>query len=141
MPNSDDSMQAPLIPLTRAAQEPTADILGTESSKSFAGRAIERHRIFAEREAAATSDSERLDLFVQYINAESRIRREQYASVFDEEDIDIEDLTHGLFGHPNTDESLRERNLSRADTSKRTSIVSSALIDSSSTRRIVAGQS
>ena len=132
MPNSDDSMQAPLIPLTRAAQEPTADILGTESSKSFAGRAIERHRIFAEREAAATSDSERLDLFVQYINAESRIRREQYASVFDEEDIDIEDLTHGLFGHPNTDESLRERNLSRADTSKRTSIVSSALIDSSS---------
>ena len=132
IPNSNDSMQVPLTPLTRAAQQPTADLLGPESPNAFAGRAIERHRIFAEREAGARSDSERLDLFVQYINAESRIRREQYASVFDEEDIDVDELTQDLFRHLNMDQSSREQNLSGTETSKRTSIASSALADSSS---------
>ena len=127
MPNSDDSMQVPLTPLTRANQEPVADLLGPESPKAFAGRAIERHRIFAEREAAAKSNSERLDLFVQYINAESRIRREQYASVFDEEGIEIDDLTQGLFGHQTADKAPGEPN-----PSKTTSIASSGLVDSSS---------
>ena len=51
-PNPGDSMQVPLMPLTKAASEPL-DLLGPESPKLFAGRAIERHRIFAEREAAA----------------------------------------------------------------------------------------
>lgn len=45
-------MQVPLTPLTKAAPKPL-DLLGPESPKLFAGRAIERHRIFAEREAAA----------------------------------------------------------------------------------------
>lgn len=65
VPNSDDSMQVPLTPSSKAAQEPPEDLLGPESPKLFAGRAIERHRIFAEREAAAANDSERLDLFVR----------------------------------------------------------------------------
>jgi len=134
MPNSDDSMQVPLTPATQARQEQLGDLLGPESPKAFAGRAIERHRVFAEREAAARSDSERLDLFVQYMIAESRIRREQYTSVFEEDGIDIDDLTQGLFGHPSTekDHHERERTMSRADTSKRTSIASSAFEDSSS---------
>ena len=134
MPNSDDSMQVPLTPATKLAQEPLADLIGPETPRAFAGRAIERHRLFAEREAAAANDSERLDLFVQYISAESRIRREQYASVFEDEGIDIDDLTQGLFGQHTTNESFHEslQNLSGAGTSKRTSIASSALIDSSS---------
>ncbi len=65
LPISDDSMQVPLTPTTKAAQEPLEDLLGPESPKLFAGRAIERHRIFAEREAAAATNSERLDLFIQ----------------------------------------------------------------------------
>lgn len=44
LPNSDDSVQAPLTPSTKAAQEPPEDLLGPESPKLFAGRAIERHR-------------------------------------------------------------------------------------------------
>ena len=134
MPNSDESMQVPLTPVTKPAQEPEADLIGPETPRAFARRAIERHRNFAEREAAAANDSERLDLFVQYINAESRIRREQYASVFEDEDIDIDDLTQGLFGHHTRDESFHEslQNFSGAGTSKRTSIASSALIDPSS---------
>ena len=134
IPNQDGSMQIPLTPSTRVAEEQEADLLGPESPKAFAGRAIERHRIFAEREAAAASDSERLDLFVQFMTAESRIRREQYASVFEKEGIEISELTDGLFKYPDVDESSREqaRPPSRADTSKRTSIASSAFEDSSS---------
>ncbi len=122
MPNPGDSMQ-PLTPLTKAAPEPL-DLLGPETPKLFAGRAIERHRIFAEREAAATNDSQRLELFVQYMNAESRIRREQYASVFEEDDIDVAELTQGFFG---LDQDLHDRSqgLSKQETSKRTSIASS----------------
>lgn len=134
MPNSDDSMQVPLTPATKARQEHLGDLLGPESPKAFAARAIERHRVFAEREAAAANDSERLDLFVQFMTAESRIRREQYASIFEEDAIEVDDLTQGLFGYPSADEDPpgRKRAASRADTSKRTSIASSALDDSSS---------
>ena len=133
MPISDDSMQIPLTPATRARQDPVLDLLGPESPKTFASRAIERHRIFAEREAAVENDADRLDVFVQYMIAESRIRREQYSTVFDEEGIDIDDLIKGMFGHHTSDPKPKGRRVSSGNnTSKRTSIASSALEDSSS---------
>ena len=126
-PNPADSMQAPLTPLSKATPEQLEDLLGPESPKLFARRAIERHRLFAQREAAAHNDAERLELFVQYMNAESRIRREQYTAVFEEDGIDIYELTQGLFGHSSFDQILhdRQQNLLRQETSKRTSIASS----------------
>ena len=126
-PNPGNSMQAPLKPSTKGTPEPPEDLLGPESPKLFAGRAIERHRIFAEREAAAANDSQRLELFVRYMNAESRIRREQYASVFEEDCIDVDELTQGLFRYSSLDRILQDRqqSLPKQDTSKRTSIASS----------------
>lgn len=102
VPNSyTSSIQSPLKPLSmKEALEPSADLLGDESMNAFAVRAIGRHRNFAEREAAAATDSERLYLFAQFMLAESRIRRMQYAAVFTEEDIDINELTQGLFLPP-----------------------------------------
>ena len=132
--NQDESIQIPLTPSTKAMQEHTDDLLGPESPKAFAGRANERHRMFAEREAQATNDSDRLDLFIEYIIAESKIRREQYASVFNDEGVDLANLTEDLFKPTDSRNGVihRERAMSRADTSKRTSIASSALGDSSS---------
>jgi len=134
MPTEDSpAMQVPLTPLTLALQRPVSDLLGPESPRAFAGRAIERHRHFAEREAEAADDSERLDLFVQFMTAESRIRRNQYAKVFEEDNIEVNDLMRGFFtetpSKPTFDEEHRYR--SQTDTSKRTSIASSALADSS----------
>ncbi|KAL8778138.1 MAG: hypothetical protein Q9213_007554 [Squamulea squamosa] len=97
IPNSNESIQEPLLPSAQKSRRSIPDLLGPESPKAFAQRAVERHRNFAEREAAASSDSERLDLFVQFMLAESRIRREQYAAVFAEEEIAISELTQGLF--------------------------------------------
>ena len=134
IPISNESMQVPLTPSSKIAQELQEDLLGPESPKLFAGRAIARHRIFAEREAAAADDSERLHLFVQYMKAESRIRREQYASVFEKDCIEVDELTQGLFGHPSSNKPFhsRRRSLSRHNTSEQTSIASSALEDDSS---------
>lgn len=97
MPNLDDSVQAPLQPSSKVRQDSAADLLGPESPAAFAKRAIERHRNFAAREAAAADDSERLYLFTQFMLAESRIRRDQYSAVFEEEAIDVNELTQGLF--------------------------------------------
>ncbi|KAL8921557.1 MAG: hypothetical protein Q9208_005711 [Pyrenodesmia sp. 3 TL-2023] len=97
MPNSDQSIQEPLLPSAQENWKSTADLLGPESPRAFAQRAIERHRNFAEREANASSDSERLKLFVHFMMAESRIRREQYAAVFEDEGLVISELTQGMF--------------------------------------------
>ncbi len=97
IPVGDQSVQAPLVPLSSPEQAAQLDLLGPESPAAFSRRAIERHRRFAEREAGAASDSERLDLFVQFMLAESRIRRERYAAVFEEEEIDLEDMMRSLF--------------------------------------------
>ncbi|KAL8645141.1 MAG: hypothetical protein Q9210_006875, partial [Variospora velana] len=97
IPNSDGSIQEPLQPAAQRNRTSMTDLLGPESPRAFAQRAIERHRNFAEREANASSDSERLELFVRFMIAESRIRREQYATVFEEEAVSITELTQGLF--------------------------------------------
>lgn len=100
IPNSEVPMQAPLLPLRTPSKELQADLLGPESPTAFAQRANDRHRRFAEREAAADGDCERLDLFVDFILAESRIRRDRYAVVFEQEDINVKDLVQGLFAPP-----------------------------------------
>lgn len=70
------------------------------------------------------------------MKAESRIRRQQYASVFEEDGIEVEELTQGFFGHSSTDTPFHDRQqiISRQNDSKRTSIASSALGDSSSSQ-------
>lgn len=99
LPNLDISIPAPLIPSNGRIDHPVPDLLGPESPTEFARRAVGRHRNFAEREAAMSNNAERLDLFTQFVVAESRIRRDRYALVFDEEKINIEELIEGMFEH------------------------------------------
>ncbi|KAI9678849.1 MAG: hypothetical protein M1817_005909 [Caeruleum heppii] len=68
-----------------------------QSLSSFAQSAIERHRWFAQSEAVAQSDRERLELFTEYIVTESRIRRDRYAGAMDWNGPEILKLTEGLF--------------------------------------------
>ncbi|KAF2654948.1 hypothetical protein K491DRAFT_693380 [Lophiostoma macrostomum CBS 122681] len=64
---------------------------------SFAQASVERHRLFIEKEAAAQSDSERLELFAEFIVAESRLRRDRYTDAFDAMAGDVLDLTRDLW--------------------------------------------
>ncbi|KAF2204534.1 hypothetical protein GQ43DRAFT_428899 [Delitschia confertaspora ATCC 74209] len=64
---------------------------------TFAQGAVERHRQFVEREMAAQSDQERLELFAEFIVAESRLRRDRYSAAFDGMASDILDLTRDMW--------------------------------------------
>lgn len=64
---------------------------------SFAQASIERHRQFIEKESAAQSDEEKLELFAEFIVAESRLRRDRYSGAFDAMAGDVLDLTRDLW--------------------------------------------
>lgn len=64
---------------------------------TFAQASIERHRQFVEKEMVAESDQERLELFAEFIVAESRLRRDRYSAAFDTMAGDIMDLTRDLW--------------------------------------------
>lgn len=63
----------------------------------FAEAAAERHRQFIEKEMAASSDQDRLELFAEYIVNESRLRRDRYSAAFDAMAGDVVDLTRDLW--------------------------------------------
>ncbi|KAI9838370.1 MAG: hypothetical protein M1819_005638 [Sarea resinae] len=77
-----------------------------EECESFMHSAIGRHRAFAEREAAASSDRERVEMFTEFIVAESRIRRKRYSRAMEQMSPGIEDLLRGLFRPPSPDQKL-----------------------------------
>ena len=89
-----------ILPLSPESLRSLPDTNELDNPTAFAQHAIERHRKFIESEAAASNDSERLHLFSQYMVAESRIRRDRYAAIFDEEDVDPAELTEGMFEKP-----------------------------------------
>ena len=97
IPNGSSSLQQPLVPLASPPEVFVVDLLGSEPADSFAQSSIERHRAFATREAAATTDTERLKLFMQYMSEESKLRRERYAGVLREKDLRIDDLMRDFF--------------------------------------------
>jgi hypothetical protein len=68
----------------------------------FAQASIERHRLFVDRESAAQNDHERLELFAEFIVAESRLRRDRYSGAFDAIAGDIVDLTRDLWRSHNS---------------------------------------
>lgn len=70
---------------------------------AFAQASIDRHRQFVEKESAAETDQDRLELFAEFIVAESRLRRDRYSTAFDALAGDVMDLTRDLWrSHGNT---------------------------------------
>jgi hypothetical protein len=64
---------------------------------AFAQASLERHRQFIEKESAAESDQDRLELFAEFMVTESRLRRDRYSSAFDTMAGDVMDLTRDLW--------------------------------------------
>lgn len=64
---------------------------------NFIEDAVERHRVFSQREAGASTDEERVRLFAEFIVTESRIRRDRYATAIDAMGSEILELTRDLF--------------------------------------------
>ena len=105
-PNNDTINIAPLLPSrpssasasTSASAAPNKTAVSSLlPSNQFAQAAIERHMEFARKEAAASSDGERVRMFAEFIVAESRLRRERYSTAIDAMGSEILDLTRDLF--------------------------------------------
>lgn len=97
-PNNDTTSVAPLVPSRPTSQQSNGSQLSQVSpAEQFARAAVERHQAFAKKEAAATTDTERVRIFADFIVTESRLRRERYASAIDAMGSEILELTRDLF--------------------------------------------
>ena len=99
LPN-DDNVNIRVMPLSPESTQSLMDLEEFDDRKSFAQRAAERHKTFLKKESQALNDAERLHLFVEHMIAESRIRRERYAQVFEAEKLEPIDLLDGMFEEP-----------------------------------------
>ncbi|PMD46311.1 hypothetical protein L207DRAFT_523720 [Hyaloscypha variabilis F] len=103
----------PLVPSRPGSRQSSASQISQVSpSEQFARAAIERHQAFAQKEAAAKTDSERVRIFAEFIVTESRLRRDKYAGAIDAMGSEILDLTRDLFRPYN--QSRRESSVSRS---------------------------
>ncbi|KAK4111469.1 hypothetical protein N656DRAFT_711978 [Canariomyces notabilis] len=89
----DNSLFTPLSP----SQALTRQTVITQNVDQFAMGTIERFTAFAQKEASAPNDVERVRLFAEFFVSESRIRRERYAAAIGAMGSEILDLTRDLF--------------------------------------------
>ncbi|KAI2629924.1 hypothetical protein GGR54DRAFT_636105 [Hypoxylon sp. NC1633] len=75
----------------------TKQAVVSQTADQFCRGSVERFQAFANQEAAAGSDADRVKLFADFIVNESRLRRERYASAIGAMGSEIFDLTRDLF--------------------------------------------
>ncbi|KAI0477618.1 hypothetical protein GGR56DRAFT_416644 [Xylariaceae sp. FL0804] len=80
-----------------SSQPMTKQMVVTQTADQFCRGSIERFQAFAEREAAAKTDADRVKLFASFVVNESRLRRERYTSAIGAMGSEIFDLTRDLF--------------------------------------------
>lgn len=84
-------------PLTSRSVAMARELATRQDAEQFSHATIERFGTFAQKEATATDDAERVRLFAEFIVSESRIRRERYTSAINAMGSEIFDLTRDLF--------------------------------------------
>ncbi|OTA94181.1 hypothetical protein M434DRAFT_394934 [Hypoxylon sp. CO27-5] len=91
------SLMNSLSSLNSVAYPTTKQAVIDQTPEQFCRGSIERFQVFANQEAIAKSDAERVKLFTDFIVNESRLRRERYASAIGAMGSEIFDLTRDLF--------------------------------------------
>ncbi|GAP91705.1 hypothetical protein SAMD00023353_12800110 [Rosellinia necatrix] len=79
------------------SQSLTKQLVVSQTAQQFCQGAIERFQTFAEKEASAKTDADRVKLFADFVVNESRLRRERYSSAIGAMGSEIFDLTRDLF--------------------------------------------
>lgn len=95
-PNDDSTMPRPLTP-SRPSSVASNKAKAPMKLDAFALQAVERHRLFVEKEAAAASDEERLELFANFMVHESRLRRDRYTAAYNAMAGEVVDLTRDMW--------------------------------------------
>lgn len=109
LPNETLSTIKPLsphrLPVPQTNQPASLESIIKQDTQ-FIEEASERHKRFIEQEAAALNETEAMKIFTDYIIAESQIRRERYAAVWDPISFGIDDVRSKLFELPAGQASL-----------------------------------
>lgn len=79
------------------SQPLTKQVVVSQTAQQFCQGTIERFQAFAEKEASAKTDADRVKLFADFIVNESRLRRERYSLSIGAMGSEIFDLTRDLF--------------------------------------------
>lgn len=119
LPNDPVMMPQPLSPRRISAEQPAPMDPILKRDDQFVRDAARRHQSFIEKEAAASSESEALRLFTDYIVSESIIRRERYGAAWESANMDIQRVRERLFELPAKPNPSRESSLGRAPSSGR----------------------
>lgn len=98
--NQDSVMPAPLSPRKASTQSSDHLTRSDQSEADFAKEATERHRLFIEKEKRAVSEVEKLQIFAEYLIAESAIRRRRYAQAWERGVFDESTVRDRLFEVP-----------------------------------------
>ncbi|PYI34443.1 hypothetical protein BP00DRAFT_443776 [Aspergillus indologenus CBS 114.80] len=102
LPNDSVPAVSPLAPRRLSAQQgPSLDSV-IKRDDEFLRNATQRHQVFIEKEADAVDEKEALQLFTEFIIAESQIRREKYAKVWNTGSFDVDEVVRQLFELPPT---------------------------------------
>ncbi|PQE16920.1 lifeguard 2 protein [Rutstroemia sp. NJR-2017a BBW] len=113
IPRNDSTVLPPSTPSRPATGKSVSSQMShLTPGDDFARAAAERHEIFAQREASATTDTDRVRIFAEFIVNESRIRRDRYALAIDAMGSEILELTRDLFRPSNR--PRRDSTVSRA---------------------------
>ncbi|EAW10569.1 uncharacterized protein ACLA_050410 [Aspergillus clavatus NRRL 1] len=100
LPNESISAVAALSPRRVVAQQSSSLDSVLSQDLGFIRDAMQRHKEFIEKEASAVNDSEALRIFTEYIIAESQLRREKYAKVWEYGTFDLDPVHRKLFELP-----------------------------------------
>lgn len=87
------------LPTQQVVQQTSLESLIKQDTE-FIQNSIQRHKKFIEDEVAALNEADALRIFNDFIIAESQIRRQRYANVFDAASTQIEDVRSKLFELP-----------------------------------------
>ncbi|KAM3075541.1 hypothetical protein ACMFMG_007683 [Clarireedia jacksonii] len=98
IPRNESRVLPPSTPSRPATGKSVSSLMShLTPGDDFARAAAERHEIFVQREASATTDTDRVRIFAEFIVNESRIRRDRYALAIDAMGSEILELTRDLF--------------------------------------------
>lgn len=89
--------QKPLLSANSITEPSRLDNMFDEAHEEFVTHSVQRHTDFLRREQAASSDLERLSLFMQFVQQESLIRRDRYIAAYRSDDFDVEAAKGMLF--------------------------------------------
>lgn len=92
--------QKPLLSANSVSNNQQVDQLIDTDNDDFVSQAMRRHEEFLRLEQEAASDVERLQLFLQFMQQESNLRKHRYKVAFESEAFDVEASKNMIFAEP-----------------------------------------